>query len=232
MSGPPPLREATTQYRGSVHAGALDYWSARLAGVAVVLLQVLLINELAVGHRWLAPGVELAILLLLSIITARSRNRARFRQLEARLVLALITVVSLANALALFRLIQELLAGAVHNGRSLLVDALNVWSTNVIVFALWYWILDRGGPAMRALERGGSPEFAFPQPNTRDNGGTEETLPGFVDYLFLSFTTSTAFSPTDTLPLSRRMKMLMMAEAMISLLTIALVAARAVNILA
>jgi len=226
------LREATTQYRGSVHAGALDYWSVRLAGVAVVLLQILLINELAVGHRWLAPGVEVAILVALSIVTARSGDRARFRQLEARLVLALITVVSVANGLALIRLIQELLAGSVHNGRSLLVDALNVWSTNVIVFALWYWILDRGGPAMRALDRAGSPEFAFPQPTSSDNGGKEETLPGFVDYLFLSFTTSTAFSPTDTLPLSRRMKMLMMAEAMISLLTIALVAARAVNILA
>lgn len=225
------MREATTRYRDSVHAGALDYWSVRLAGVAVVLLQVALINELALGHRWLAPGIELTILIALSIITARSRDRARF-QVESRLVLALITVVSVANGLALIRLIQELLAGSVHNGRSLLVDAVNVWSTNVIVFALWYWILDRGGPAMRALDRAGSPEFAFPQPTSSDNGGKEETLPGFVDYLFLSFTTSTAFSPTDTLPLSRRMKMLMMAEAMISLLTIALVAARAVNILA
>jgi uncharacterized membrane protein len=226
------LREARTQYRGSVHAGALDYWSVRLAGVVVVLLQVLLINELAVGHRWLAPGLELTILIALSISTARSRGRARFRQLESRLVLALITVVSVANGLALIRLIQGLLAGSVHNGRTLLVDALNVWSTNVIVFALWYWILDRGGPAMHALDRGGSPEFAFPQLTTSDDAGRKETLPGFVDYLFLSFTTSTAFSPTDTLPLSRRMKMLMMAQAMSSLLTIALVAARAVNILA
>jgi len=84
---------------------------------------------------------------------------------------------------------------------------------------------------MHALDRGGSPEFAFPQPITSDNAGEKKTLPGFVDYLFLSFTTSTAFSPTDTLPLSRRMKMLMMGQAMSSLLTIALVAARAVNIL-
>jgi uncharacterized membrane protein len=226
------LRDARTQYRGSVHAGALDYWSVRLAGVAVVLLQVALINELAVGHRWLAPVLELIILIALSIITARSQDRARTRQLETRLVLALITVITVANALALIRLIQALLAGSVHNGRSLLVDALNVWSTNVIVFALWYWILDRGGPAMHALDRGGSPEFAFPQPTTADNAGKEETIPGFIDYLFLSFTASTAFSPTDTLPLSRRMKMLMMAQAMSSLLTIALVAARAVNILA
>jgi uncharacterized membrane protein len=226
------LRDARTQYRGSVHAGALDYWSVRLAGVAVALLQVALINELAVGHRWLAPVLEVIIQIALSITAARSRDRARFRHLETRLVLALIAVVTVANGLALIRLIQELLAGSMRNGRSLLVDAVNVWSTNVIAFALWYWILDRGGPAMHALDRGGSPEFAFPQPITADNPGKDETLPGFIDYLFLSFTTSTAFSPTDTLPLSRRMKMLMMAQAMSSLLTIALVAARAVNILA
>jgi len=121
------LREERTQYRDSVHVGALDYWSVRLAGVAVVLLQVLLINELAVGHRLLAPGLELIILIALSIVTARSRDHTRFRQIESRLVLALITVVSVANGLALIRLIQELLAGSVHNGRSLLVDALNVW---------------------------------------------------------------------------------------------------------
>ena len=82
------------------------------------MLQVALINELALGHRWLAPGIELTILIALSIITARSRDRARF-QVESRLVLALITVVSVANGLALIRLIQELLAGSVHNGRSL-----------------------------------------------------------------------------------------------------------------
>jgi uncharacterized membrane protein len=157
---------------------------------------------------------------------------ARCRRYAWYMILALTAIVSVANGVALLHLVQALLSGVLLSGKLLLIDALNVWSTNVIMFALWYWALDRGGPAMRALDRGGSPEFTFPRSDPAPEDDRENALPGFVDYLFLSFTTSTAFSPADTVPTSRRMKLLMMAEAMISLLTIALVAARAVNILA
>lgn len=126
------------------------------------------------------------------------------------------------------RIEQQCRAGA---GTTLLLDALNIWVTNVIVFALWFWSTDRGGPPTCGLVKRAHADFLFPQMTLLDRE-VRDWLPGFVDYVFLAFTNATAFSPTDTLPLTQRAKLLMMAEAMISLLTIALVAARAVNILA
>ena len=107
---------------------------------------------------------------------------------------------------------------------------MNIWAINIIAFALWYWSLDRGGPAARGLTHRTHPDFLFVQMSTP--GSPPDWSPGFVDYLFLAFTNATAFSPTDTMPLTGRAKIMMMAQSSISLLTIALVAARAVNILA
>jgi len=120
-----------------------------------------------------------------------------------------------------------------HGGsaQTLLVDALNIWVTNVIIFALWFWSTDRGGPPTCGLTKRAEADFLFPQMTLHDRE-LGNWIPGFIDYLFLAFTNATAFSPTDTLPLTARAKLLMMTEAMISLLTVALVAARAVNILA
>jgi uncharacterized membrane protein len=231
-------------YRASVHTRALDYWLARAAVVGVVALQFLVLNHLSFGPNWLAPSLEVAVLVPLSVTTGLSQRAARqaasdedWQDVARRravirvLALTLTSIVSIANGIALLELVRALLAGKSQSGATLLLDALNLWGTNVIVFALWYWALDRGGPSMGPPEKGSSPEFVFPQMTLRDQA-EQGRSPGFVDYLFLSFTTSTAFSPTDTLPLSQRMKLLMMLEAMISLLTIALVAARAVNILA
>jgi len=128
-------------------------------------------------------------------------------------------------------LVRALLQGHAGTASTLLVDALNVWITNVIVFALWFWSTDRGGPPTCGLVKRAQADFLFPQMSLPDREiGT--WIPGFVDYLFLAFTNATAFSPTDTLPLTQRAKLLMMTEAMVSLLTVGLVAARAVNILA
>jgi uncharacterized membrane protein len=146
--------------------------------------------------------------------------------------IVLVVVVSVANGRALLLVVRALLAGRPHDGRALLLDALNIWVTNVIVFSLWYWQLDRGGPSIDRSDHGGPSEFIFPQMTLPPGTAGADTKPGYVDYLFLSFNTSTAFSPTDTMPLTRRMKLLMMLEAYVSLLTLALVAARAVNILA
>ena len=115
---------------------------------------------------------------------------------------------------------------------TLLLDALNIWATNVIVFALWFWSIDHGGPATRGLVETEKCDFLYPQMTIGEPREPCTWSPGFIDYLYLSFTNATAFSPTDTLPLSGRAKLLMMTESAISLLTIALVAARAVNILA
>ena len=105
-----------------------------------------------------------------------------------------------------------------------------IWFTNVIAFALWYWQFDRGGPAARAHARRTLPDFLFVQMQTPDFA-PPDWEPGFVDYLYLSFTNATAFSPTDTMPLSRWAKRPCSSSQLVSLVTVALVIARAVNIL-
>jgi len=119
---------------------------------------------------------------------------------------------------------------------SLLLSAASLWITNILVFALWYWRLDAGGPHQRDNRPGHSDgAFLFPQmtmdPNALKEAGQENWSPNFVDYLFLAFNTNTAFSPTDVPVLARWAKLLMMLQSLLSLLIIALLAARAVNIL-
>jgi len=227
-----------------IHHRALDFWLARGAVLVIICLQLLVINDLSFGPRWLAPALEAALLVPLSVATAWTQSEARKavedhewhrigerRLMIRRTALVMTGIISLMNCGSLVFLVRALVGGhAGSTGTTLLVDALNIWVTNVIVFALWFWSTDRGGPPTCGLVKRAEADFLFPQMslNDRDMRGW---LPGFVDYLFLAFTNATAFSPTDTMPLTPRAKLLMMAEAMISLLTIALVAARAVNIL-
>lgn len=224
----------------SADTHAADFWLACNAIVVVAVLQFFLINDLSLGPRWLAPAAEIALLIPLAAAFRVRQKRVKRAVAAGRLLdqpwriirylaLALITVMMLMNFIALAELVRALLAGRTENGTTLLVDAVIIWMINIIVFALWFWGLDGGGPAIRHAQRKPTFEFLFPQALIKD---AAPFSPGFVDYLFLSFTNATAFSPTDTMPLSQRAKLLMMAEAMISLLTIAFVAARAVNILA
>jgi hypothetical protein len=133
---------------------------------------------------------------------------------------------------ALAQLIQAILAGHAGTGRTLLLDAINIWATNVVIFALWFWTIDRRNPAAHDLLPEDKADFFFTQYQT-PVGPTqsERWIPGFIDYLFLAFTNATAFSPADTFPLTVGAKLLMMAEAAISFITIAVVASRAVGIL-
>jgi hypothetical protein len=222
---------------------ARDFWLARGAVVAVVALQLLLVNDFSIGARWVAPSIELLLLIPLSLATAWVHKEVRRATVEEhfhfagslrrnirRAALALTALITVMNFVALFFLVRALLGGHAGNAKSLLIDAVNIWLTNVIAFALWYWGTDRGGPAGRGLGVHTKADFLFPNMTLPEGSGGAWT-PGFVDYLFVSFTNATAFSPTDTLPLSARAKLLMMTEAGISLLTLALVAARAVNIL-
>lgn len=224
----------------SPDAHAFDFWLACSAIVAVAVLQFFLINDLSLGPRWLAPAAEIALLIPLAVLFRIRQKRVRRAVAAGRIVdnqwrvirylaLGLITVMMVMNFAALAELVRALLAGRTENGTTLLVDAVIIWMINIIVFALWFWELDGGGPAVRHAQQKSSFEFLFPQALIKD---AALFSPGFVDYLFLAFTNATAFSPTDTMPLSQRAKLLMMAQAMISLLTIAFVAARAVNILA
>jgi hypothetical protein len=224
---------------------AVDFWLARGAVLIIVGLQIAIVNDLAVGPRWLAPTVEFALLVPLSIATAWTQRRARKASTDEqwnlvgrdrlrirRLAIFLTAIVTLMNFGALARLIHAILTGEAGSGRTLLLDAVNIWVTNVIVFALWFWALDRGGPAAKGYRPDKANDFIFTQQQPAGNAALyPDWSPGFIDYLFLAFTNATAFSPADTFPLTIRAKILMMAESAISFVTIALVASRAVGIL-
>ena len=222
----------------------VDFWLARGAVLVIVGLQIGIVNDLTVRPRWFAPFLELVLLIPLSIGTAWFQRLARkastdehwravhdLRRKIRRLGFVLTAVITLVNSGALIQLVAAMLSGHTGTGRALFLDSLNIWVTNIVLFALWFWALDRGGP-----EKGLAPEqkvdFLFAQQQTTfTRTQFPNWSPGFVDYLFLAFTTATAFSPADTLPLTARAKLLMMAESAVSLATLALVAARAVGML-
>lgn len=198
-------------------------WPAFVAMGADALLHYALPERLSVGPRWLL----FAVILVLLIPIAFSYRRERY-DITRILTFAALGVITLALMGSLGLLIE----GLPHHKdppNTLLRSASLLWLTNVIVFALWYWKLDAGGPLGRERPEAES-SFLFPQmtrPDCMETGWS----PMFLDYLFLAFNTSTAFSPTDTSVLSRWAKVLMMLQSLISLTVIALLAARAVNIL-
>jgi len=143
----------------------------------------------------------------------------------------LIAVLTATNAWSAGRLIRHLVAGDKVTARALLGAGAAIWFTNVIAFAMWYWELDRGGPARRAQGTADAPpDFVYPQ-MTSPELSPRGWAPAFVDYFYLSFTNATAFSPTDTMPMSRWAKLMMMVQSGISLVVVGLVIARAVNVL-
>ena len=179
------------------------------------------------GPRWLIPALE-GILLLVLVIANPVRINRESVYLRAVSV-TLIAVITLANMVALGELIRALLEHTNAGGRSLIFASVPIWITNVIAFGLWYWQLDRGGVAARRHSNHRRPDFLFSQMSVP--GSAPGWTPGFLDYLYTSFTNATAFSPTDTMPLTAWAKLLMMIQSLASLLTVALVVSRAVNIL-
>ncbi|MET8290145.1 MULTISPECIES: hypothetical protein [Streptomyces] len=217
---------------------------ARLPGVVATLiaitLYVALPQQLLVAPRYVLPALEL--LLLVPLIAVNPKRLTRQTKAIRFFSLALVLVIAASNLTALGILIHELIHADVKDGRSLLVAALQVWLTNIIAFGLAYWELDRGGPVARTqAPRGELPlaDFRFSQDENDDAveevadgaSGTSDWVPTLVDYLYISVTNSTAFSPTDTMPLSTRAKLLMSVESVAALLTSLLVIARAVSVL-
>jgi hypothetical protein len=205
-----------------------SHWTARVAVLGAIGLYLVLPQRLIPGPRWVVPALEGAVLLVLSSFTPQhTHEQSPLRRMLATVLVGIITIANLIN---LGLLVYELLHGRIQNGRELIFASIAVWLTNVIVFSLWYWELDRGGPEARHQPDHREPDFLFPQMNTpgsaRPNWG-----PSFIDYFYVSFTNATAFSPTDTMPLTLVAKSLMTVQSGASLLTVALVAARAVNIL-
>jgi len=214
----------------AVHAAQVlrrePFWQAQAALLGALILYLTVPGKLILGPTWLMPALEL--LLVAGLWLDRPRASRVDASRERRIVLVLLLLVACANLASLELLVHYLLHGGKAGGRPLILSSIVIWLTNVAVFALWYWQLDRGGPDRRARGLEGEPDFLFVQMSEE---GFESWAPAFLDYLYTSFTNATALSPTDTMPLTIRAKMSMMAQSIISLITIVLVAARAVNIL-
>ncbi|WP_018352711.1 DUF1345 domain-containing protein [Longispora albida] len=203
--------------------------AASLAILVMIACQVALNDSLTFRPWWLLPGIESA--LFLALFWANPARITRESRVIRWLSLALVCVASLVTAFAAFKLVWQIATGrAESDPPMLLLNGGGIWLTNVVVFALWYWELDRGGPAARSKGRCPDPDFLFPQMTAPKLAGPG-WHPQFLDYLYVSFTNATAFSPTDTMPLSRWAKMAMMLQSGVSLVTAALVIARAINIL-
>lgn len=200
-------------------------WPAFVAMLAAAGVYLALPEPLSLGPSWLLLAV-IVLLMIPITISARRGDHGATR------ILTFIgnTIITLAMIAALVRLVEGI-PEHLETPRALLRSASALWVTNIVISALWYWKLDAGGPLRRELPNGmANSAFLFPQ-MTSKVGGDPLWVPNFVDYLFLAFNTSTAFSPTDTAVLSRWAKLGTMLQSLISLTIIALLAARAVNIL-
>jgi uncharacterized membrane protein len=202
-------------------------WPASLALLTCVALYVVLPDRLVIGPRWVVPA--LIILVLMSLSTRRHRHPDEPPRVR-HLTLGLITLVTLANVTSMVLLVQRLLNTSVSQGRALIYSAVSVWLTNIIVYGVWFWEVDRGGPTRRAAGLKLVYDLQFPQMENPQLAPAEWE-PRFTDYLYTSFANGTSFAPADAMPLSRRMKVLFVSESMVSFVTVAVVAARAVNIL-
>jgi hypothetical protein len=209
-------------------------WPVLLALMAAIAMQRAIPERYTVVPRWPLVAMELLLLVFLLILNpvklTRSTTAGKTAQL---LLLAAITIDNTASAVVLD---YHILTGKVSNDAAVLLGSgAAVFITNIIVFGIWYWELDLGGPFARAgvIERKPKtvyPDFLFPQMDVR-RAAPPEWEPRFIDYLYVSVTNVMAFSPTDTMPLTRRAKAMMTVQALVAVSTIALVFARAVNVL-
>jgi hypothetical protein len=204
-------------------------WPAAVAVFVATVLQLALPDRLTPGPELLLPVVE--VITLVALIAAEPGRMERRVPALRRLSLLLVGLLSVANIGSGTALVVDLLTGHGSDApTTLLRNGAIIYCTNVVVFGLWYWELDRGGPVARAHGLHQQPDFLFPQMQAVDVVGPDWE-PRFLDYLYLAFTNVTAFSPTDTLPLSRWAKMLMAVQSGLALVLVALVFARAVNVL-
>jgi len=178
---------------------------------------------------WILPALE--GILLVTLLIANPHRIDRESRVLRTLGLTLAALISFGNAWSVVGLATGLVRGTEgEKAGPLLVTGGAIWLTNVIVFGLWYWEFDRGGPVDRAAGSAPYPDLLFPQMTSPDLA-SPDWEPGFVDYLYVSFTNATAFSPTDVMPMTRWAKLTMLTQSVISVVTVALVIARAVNIL-
>lgn len=217
---------------------------ARLPAVIAVLvaitLQAALPNRLLLGPRLALPALEL--LLLVPLVAVNPMRMTRQTRWSRVMALVLVGLIALTNTVVLGLLVKALVDGKDTSGKQLLLAALQVWLTNVIAYGLVYWELDRGGPVprtQRPREQLPKADFRFPQDEDHDtiaevakgSSAKSDWVPTLVDYLYVSVTNSSAFSPTDTMPLASRTKALMALQSTSALVLSLLVISRAVSVL-
>ncbi|HEX7404605.1 MAG TPA: hypothetical protein VF307_01620 [Candidatus Nanopelagicaceae bacterium] len=203
-------------------------WPVSIVVSLVIALQYLLPRAFSLALQVPICYLEAGLLLVIFLVNPRriSEHLVSVRVLSV----ILITVMSLSNTASAVKLIDSILSKGVTDARSLFLSGGSIWLTNVVVFGLWFWELDRGGPGHRAQATHPYPDFIFPQMSD-PRYAPASWHPNFFDYLYTSFTNASAFSPTDVMPLTRPAKLLMLLQSMTALLMVGLVVARAVNIL-
>ena len=207
--------------------GRKELWQAQSALLAAIILQFSINNHLVIGSKYLIAGLEL--LLVFGIGITAPRRHSTTEHVHRTISIILIALISMANAAALVLVADALLNGSSVPGHSLLAAAFAIFVTNIIVFGLWYWEID--SPGLTGLKKHDvAPKFDFPQMESKVEE-CKDWEPTFFDYLYVSVTNASAFSPTDTMPLTHATKALMSAQSLVSLLTVVIVTARAVNIL-
>ena len=233
---------AQTRAGTALHAArAIPAWQRRTQGelrwpvtcttAVAIALQFAVPDRLVLVHPyWVLPAVQ--GLLLIALVMANPRRIDRESKALRLLALTFAALLSLANGWSVARLAIGIAQGTTGiSPARLLITGAMVWLTNIVVFALWYWEFDRGGPVARALNVMRYPDFQFVQMVSPPDMVPPDWEPKFVDYLYLAFTNAAAFSPTDVMPMSRWAKVAMAAQSIVSIVTVALVVSRAVNIL-
>lgn len=206
-----------------------DFYQAQFALLAVIGLQLVVSNHFSLGSKYLICILEVLLVLGIGLLAPLSHPTGA--SLRRALSLVLIAFISVVNIGSLFLVSHALIYGNSVHGIDILTAALAIFLTNVIIFSIWYWEID--SPGLTGYQRHHSkPKFLFPQMAIASKHQSDSWEPSYIDYLYVSVTNATAFSPTDTMPLTHGAKLLMGTQALVSLLTLALVAARAVNILA
>lgn len=225
----PPSRVLRSRMRRRfVLVGVESRWPEFVAAIAVVAGQTQLAGSLQLQPAWVLPGVAGA-LLVVSIGFYISPKKPGGLERMISIVFACVLVI--ANMGSLVALVRDVFTGSSLQPIDLLLSGIALWVVNVLVFAIVYWELDGGGPEARLEQREGFPDFVFPQ--QLDHGGLlapADWRPSFGDYLYISLTTATAFSPTDTMPYTKRAKFSMGVQSVFSFAIAAVLIARAVNI--
>lgn len=204
--------------------GIAPRWAAIIGTLTLGIIYIFLPDKLTFGPKSLLLILE--IVLLLPLVVSRATRRTLSHRTIRIFSLAILGIVTAALASSVFRLIYTLPEN--KDPQQLLISAGLLWCFNILVFALWYWEIDGGGPIKRQQTGHQAADFMFPQ---QVNGNDGNWAPNFADYLFLAFTGATALSPADTFPLTRVAKGLMMIEAVLAMVIVILLAARAINVL-